>query len=43
MAKINLVEETWFSDFDTNLFMIVIILLSNGKDKPPRRDMVLCL
>ena len=27
---------------DTNLFTIVVILLSNGKDKPPRRNMVLC-
>ena len=45
MVKINLTERTWFYAFDTNLFTIVIIfiLLSNGKDKPPRRDMVLCL
>ena len=27
---------------DTNLFMIVVVLLSNGKDKPSRRNMVLC-
>ena len=40
MVKINLLEETYFYAFDTNLFTIVIILLSNGKDKPPRKDMV---
>ena len=27
---------------DRNLFTIVVVLLSNGKDKPPRRNMVLC-
>ena len=27
---------------DTNLFMIVVVILSNGNDKPPRRNMVLC-
>ena len=43
MVKINLLEGTWFYAFDTNLFTIVIILLSNGKDKPPRGDMALCL
>ena len=27
---------------DTNFFTIVVVLLSNGKDKHPRRNMVLC-
>ena len=27
---------------DTNLFTIVVVLLSNGKDKPLWRNMVLC-
>ena len=27
---------------DTNPFMIVVVLLSNGKNIPPRRNMVLC-
>ena len=27
---------------DTNLFTIVVVVLSNGKDKRPRRNMVLC-
>ena len=27
---------------DPNLFTIVVVWLSNGKDKPPRRNMVLC-
>ena len=38
MVKINLLEGTWFYAFDTNLITIVIILPSNGKDKPPRLD-----
>ena len=27
---------------DTNLFAILVVLMSNGKDKPPMRNIVLC-
>ena len=27
---------------DTNLFAILVVLMSNGKDKPSRRNTVLC-
>ena len=39
MAKINLLEKTWFYESDTNLLTIVITftLLCNSKGKPPRR------
>ena len=40
MVKINLLEGTWFDAFHRNLFTIVIILQSNGKDKPNGKDMV---
>ena len=28
---------------ETNLFTIIAVLLSNGKDKPSRKNMVLCI